>query len=67
MSFRGFPSALNKDANEHRYVPAPLTPPAPLMIRNGRGQYSGEVPPELVAQVAGSGTNCIVKFVWEME
>jgi hypothetical protein len=29
-----------------------------------RGQYSGEVPPDLQA---GGGTNCIVKFVWQKE
>jgi hypothetical protein len=29
-----------------------------------RGQYSGELPPDLQA---GGGTNCIVKFVWQKE
>jgi hypothetical protein len=29
-----------------------------------RGQYSGELPPDLQA---GGGTNCIIKVVWQKE
>ena len=32
-----------------------------------RAQYRGELPPDLVAQLDGGGTNCIVKFVWQRE
>jgi hypothetical protein len=32
-----------------------------------RGEYRGEVPYELLAQLGGGGTNCIVKFVWQKE
>jgi hypothetical protein len=32
-----------------------------------RGVYSGEIPPDLLAQIGGDGTNCIVKFVWQKE
>ena len=32
-----------------------------------RGQDSGELPPSVLAQIDGGGTNCIVKFVWQRE
>jgi hypothetical protein len=32
-----------------------------------RGHYSGEIPDEVLAQIDGGGTNCIVKFVWQKE
>jgi hypothetical protein len=34
---------------------------------NITGQYRGELPPDLVAPIDGSGSNCIVKFVWRRE
>jgi hypothetical protein len=30
-----------------------------------RGEYSGELPPGLLFQISGSGTNCVVRFVWQ--
>jgi hypothetical protein len=32
-----------------------------------RGQYGGEFPPDLLAQIGGDSTNCIIKFVWQRE
>jgi hypothetical protein len=32
-----------------------------------RGQYSGELPPSVLAQIDGGGTNCVVKFAWQRE
>ena len=32
-----------------------------------RGQYSGELPPDLRAPTDGGATNCVVKFVWQRE
>jgi hypothetical protein len=32
-----------------------------------RGQYSSELPPDLLAQIGGGSTNCIIKFVWQRE
>jgi hypothetical protein len=32
-----------------------------------RGEYRGELPTSLLAQISGNGTNCVVKFVWQKE
>jgi len=32
-----------------------------------RAQYSGELPPDLLAQIDGGGTNCVIRFVWQKE
>jgi hypothetical protein len=32
-----------------------------------RGQYTGRLPPDVLAQIDGDGTNCILRFVWQRE